>query len=571
MTGRLIFVVIMKRRLTVLLLIVVSSVLLSVPFLVPGTGWLSLIAFVPLLWAEDIATGDEMKGFCWWHYLCFVLWNAATTFWVCNATVGGGIFAILANSFQMSLVFGLFRWSRKWLSGSLPYIFLAFAWIAWERWYLTSAQISWPWLVLGNSFARTTGWIQWYEYTGTLGGSLLVWAANLSVFGILESLASGRWMTFNWKAKSAALLGTLALFVAPPVVSSFLKPEPCDETLDVVIAQPNIDPYNKFGGMMQAEQNELLLSQFADIQDSVPVLLVAPETFTWDVVTNDLSSSPSVQRFTSFLSGHPNANLLVGASSRTYLKRALRPSHTARRAGDGVWMETHNSALMLDAFSFPEIFHKSKLVVGVEMTPYPAFFCKIDDWLGGVMGRNIGQKEVGPLHFNEYACASDGQVSAVLDNNPSVPADSLAADEVTVRETIPVGCAICYESVYGEYCTRYVRNGARLLTVITNDAWWGDTPGYKQHLSYSCLRAIETRRWIARSANTGISAIIDPSGKIVSQTSWWQPETLSGKVGLSDEKTFFVIHGDFIGRLSTLMAVLILLATLVRRFARQRI
>ena len=142
----------MSRKLTILLLTVLSSALLSVPFLVPGTGWLSLIAFVPLLWAEDIATGDEMKGFCWWHYLCFVLWNAATTFWVCNATVGGGIFAILANAFQMSLIFGLFRWSRKWLSGALPYIFLAFAWIAWERWYLTDAQISWPWLVLGNAF-----------------------------------------------------------------------------------------------------------------------------------------------------------------------------------------------------------------------------------------------------------------------------------------------------------------------------------------------------------------------------------------------------------------------------------
>ena len=558
----------MPRKLTILLLVLMSSALLSVPFLVPGTGWLSLIAFVPLLWAEDIATGDGMKGFCWWHYLCFVLWNAATTFWVCNATLGGGIFAILANAFQMSLVFGLFRWSRKWLSGSLPYIFLAFAWIAWERWYLTDAQISWPWLVLGNAFARTTGWIQWYEYTGTLGGSLLVWAANLSVFGILESLAGGRWMTFNRKAKSAALLGTLALFVAPPVVSWFLKPEPRDGTLDVVIAQPNIDPYNKFGGMTQGEQNELLIGQFADVPDSVPVLLVAPETFTADVVTNDLSSSPSVQRFTSFLAEHPNANLLVGASSRTYLKRALRPSYTARRAGDGIWMETHNSALMLDAYSFPEIFHKSKLVVAVEMTPYPAVFCKIDDWLGGVMGRNIGQKMVGPLQFNEYAYASGGQVTAVSDSDPSISADSLAADEVVVRETIPVGCAVCYESVYGEYCTGYVRQGARLLTVITNDAWWGDTPGYKQHLSYSCLRAIETRRWIARSANTGISAIIDPSGKIVSHTSWWQPEVLRGKVGLSDEQTFFVLHGDFIGRLSTLMAALILLATLVRRFAR---
>ncbi len=555
----------MSRKLTILSLTVLSSALLSVPFLVPGTGWLSLIAFVPLLWAEDMATGDDIKGFCRWHYLCFVLWNAATTFWVCNATVGGGVFAILANAFQMSLIFGLFRWSRKWLRGALPYIFLAFAWIAWERWYLTSAQISWPWLVLGNAFARTTGWIQWYEYTGTLGGSLLVWAANLSVFGILESLADGRWTTFNRKAKSAALLGTLALFVAPPLVSGFLKPESCDETLDVVVAQPNIDPYNKFGGMTQEEQNELLLSQFGDIPDSVPVLLVAPETFTGDVVTNDPSSSPSVRRFTSFLAEHPNANLLVGASSRTYLKRALKPSHTARRAGNGVWMESHNSALMLDAFSSPEIFHKSKLVVGVEMTPYPAFFCKVDDWLGGVTGRCIGQGETGPLHFNEYVAGS--AVSDSLAAGGEMIPDGPATD-VSVRETIPVGCAVCYESVYGEYCTQYVRNGARLLTVITNDAWWGDTPGYRQHLAYSCLRAIETRRWIARSANTGISAIIDPSGKEVSHTSWWQPAVLKGKVGLNDRQTFFVIHGDFIGRLSTLMAVLILLATIVRRFAR---
>ena len=542
-------------------LTVLSSVLLSVPFLIPGTGWLSLIAFVPLLWAENLATEDGMKGFCWWHYLCFVLWNAATTFWVCNATVGGGIFAILANAFQMSLIFGLFRWSRKWLSGALPYIFLAFAWIAWERWYLTSAQISWPWLVLGNAFARTTGWVQWYEFTGTLGGSLLVWAANLSVFGILDSLATGRWLTFNWKARSAALTGTLALFLAPPVVSLFLRPEPFDETLDVVIAQPNIDPYNKFGGMTQEEQNDLLLSQFSEIPDSVPVLLVAPETFTPDVVTNAPSSSPTVQRFTSFLQDHPNANLLVGASTRTYLKRALRPSYTARNVGNGVWMESHNSALMLDAFSSPEIFHKSKLVVAVEMTPYPAVFCKIDDWLGGVMGRCVGQRETGPLHFNEYSYAPDSASAGLSPDSASVP-------PVSVSETIPVGCAVCYESVYGEYCTEYVRGGARLMAVITNDAWWGDTPGYVQHLSYSCLRAIETRRWIARSANTGISAIIDPSGKVVSHTSWWRPEVLKGKVGLSDEQTFFVRHGDFIGRLSTLMAVLILLATLVRRFAR---
>ena len=77
-----------------------------------------------------------------------------------------------------------------------------------------------------------------------------------------------------------------------------------------------------------------------------------------------------------------------------------------------------------------------------------------------------------------------------------------------------------------------------------------------------------TREYPRNYINTGISAIIDPSGKVVSHTSWWQPEVLKGKVGLSDERTFFTIHGDFIGRISTLMAALVILAALVRRFAR---
>ena len=146
----------MSKKMSILLLLLLSVCLMSLPFLVPGTGFLALIGLVPLLFAEQLASEAGIRRFFWWHYLCFVAWNFATTFWVCNATVGGGIFATLANALQMSVIFGLFRWSKKHLKGSLPYIFLAFAWIAWERYYLAWAQISWPWLVLGNSFARTT-------------------------------------------------------------------------------------------------------------------------------------------------------------------------------------------------------------------------------------------------------------------------------------------------------------------------------------------------------------------------------------------------------------------------------
>ena len=119
------------------------AVLMSLPFLVPHCGFISLFGIVPLLCMERIASMSGVRRVWVYHYSAFVLWNAFTTFWVCNATVGGGIFAVLANALQMSLIFGVFRLSRKRFSGVLPYIFLMTLWIAWERAYF-DADISWP-------------------------------------------------------------------------------------------------------------------------------------------------------------------------------------------------------------------------------------------------------------------------------------------------------------------------------------------------------------------------------------------------------------------------------------------
>ena len=227
-------------------------------------------------------------------------------------------------------------------------------------------------------------------------------------------------------------------------------------------------------------------------------------------------------------------NMLFGASAYDYITSEDAPSANARNVFDGLWVESHNSALMVDGSRRTEIFHKSKLVVGVEKTPYPEVLCPLDDKLGGVMGRCIGQDEVSLLH---------------------VKCDSLE---------IPVGCAVCYESVYGEYFTEYIRKGAQAMTIITNDAWWGNTPGYRQHLSYASLRAIETRRAIARCANTGISAFISPSGEILQPTPWWEPAAIMSNIPLRNDITFFVSHGDITGRICTFLFLLLLLAILVR-------
>ena len=527
-------------------MVLLFAVMMSVPFLVPHTGLIALFGLLPLLAMERIATLLEKKRVWIYHYSAFVLWNTFTTFWVCNATVGGGIFAILANSLQMSLVFGLFRWSKKRFTGALPYIFLMVTWIAWERFYF-DAEISWPWLVLGNSFARTTWAIQWYEMTGALGGSLWIWACNLSIFGLLVSASDGSWYGWNIKAKAASLTGICILFAAPLIVSGLIgnRYKDCmnlsSESLEVLIVQPNIDPYHKFQALTQSQQNGILLQQAEKAlkyrkADSTarPLLVLAPETFTNDITCGDYPRSRTWNGFTSFLKDYPGVNLLFGASSYEYIISAEAPSYTARNIDGNLWYESHNSALITDGTARTEIYHKSRLVVGVEHTPYPRIFCPIDNMLGGVMGRCVGQEEASLLNVQGKG------------------------------RNIPLGCAVCYESVYGEYFTEYVRKGALAMTIITNDAWWGNTPGYRQHLSYASLRAIETRRAIARCANTGISAIISPDGRIIQPTPWWEQAVISGSIPLRDDITFYVSHGDITGRICTFLFILLLLALAVR-------
>ena len=559
-----------------------SAVLLSIPFLVPGIGVVMLVAFLPLLYLEHRMTQEERPRFFLYAWLCFSLWNFITTFWVCNATMGGGIFTGFANAFKMALIFQLFHWSKKRLHGVLSYLFLAAMWLAWEKIYFVS-PIPWPWLVLGNAFAGSIACVQWYEWTGVLGGSLWVWAFNLGLFGLLVARYGGAWARFNRKAKAAMLTALPLLLLVPLAVSLVLwnttKEE--GEELDVLISQPNFDPYEKFEFYTQAEQNAVLARQIREnlpeapkglpqVSDSgvggearpmYPVLIMAPETFTSSLWLEDIRDNATVNQFASLLNDYPYATLLMGASTYERIASKERPSATARPLREGMWYESHNSALSLNAgASRLDVYHKSRLVPATESTPFPALLGRFDDEvLGGVMARCIGQREPSLL----YCYAPTG---------PSSVADSASVEGLAVADStacagasdIPVAPVICYESIFGDYCREFVQLGAKLLCVITNDAWWGDTPGYRQHLDYSRLRAVETRRDVARSANTGISAFINQRGEIVASTPWWTRTVMKGKVHLNTRETFFVRHGDIVGRAATFLFLLLLALWLVR-------
>lgn len=526
-----------KQNGLMLILLALFAVMMSIPWLIPHTGFIALFGIVPLLCMEHIASQTGMKRFWLWHYSAFVLWNAITTFWVCNATVGGGLFAVFANALQMSLIFGLFRLSKKRLKGVLPYIFLAAAWIAWERFYLQSAQISWPWLVLGNAFARSTGLIQWYEYSGTLGGSLWVWLANLSIFGMMVSLSDGSFQRWNGKARISALAGLCAVLFLPMLSSAIIGAryeEKSEGKLDVLIGQPNFDPYQKFQHLDQNQQTSIMLDIYEKgLADHVPgeqILLLAPETFTNDIWVDFYDQSQTWMRLRQFLSMHEGASIIFGASAREYYVADKAENPNDYHLQSGQWMRGHNSALSLDSEGNTEIYHKSKLVVGTELTPYPNIILPLADKIGVGIGRCVGQPEISLLHCGD----------------------------------IPLGSIICYESIYGEFCTGYVKKGAKALTIITNDAWWGNTPGYRQHLSFASLRAIELRRDIARCGNTGISGFIDQKGRLIDHGPWWEEASLRGQMNLNSEITFFAEHGDITGRICTFVFLLMLLALIVR-------
>ena len=541
----------MKQNKTLALLLVLFTALISLPYLVPHLGFLSLVALVPLLCAERIATISGKKRFFWWYFAAFLAFNLATTWWVCKATVGGGLFASFYSALFMSAIFAVFRVARKRFSGIVPYIFLAASWIAWERFNLTHAQLSWPWLILGNAFGRSVSLVQWYEITGALGGSLWVWLSNIAVFSLLVSLSDGRWWRWNTKARVAAIVSTVLVTLGPAIASEirFATYEERSDagTLDVVLAQSNFDPWHKLHYTPQSEQNAQVIGLFEkhlhsrENSDSLLLMLI-PESFSSDIWLNDPEAAPTWRSFSALVASQANANLIFGASTHEAFRRASAPSPLARQMKDGTWYQSYNTAFITDGVTYSDHRNKCKLVVGAESTPYPKIFAPIDDMLGGLMGRCVPDRQARCFEIR-----------------------GRGEDDRRLR----TGVAICYESIYPELCKQYVDDGAQMLSVITNDGWWGDTPGYRQHFSYSRLRAIELRRDVARCANTGISGFINQRGDVVSQSGWWVPDVLESKVNLSSEKTFFATYGDIVGRVCTFVCLMLLALLIVKTITKK--
>lgn len=505
------------------LLASIVSGLLSV-FAWPDAGFtpLILIAWVPLLFIAD-QEKNTIKFFLF-SLLAMLIWNTGTTWWIWNSTAPGAVGAIIANSFLMGIPLWGFHRFKSLYGNKTGYVSFIVFWLTFEYIHL-NWQLSWPWLTLGNVFATHPSWIQWYEFTGVSGGSLWVLASNLLIFLVVK----------YWKSRSKISLVGIAFFVLffPVVISIAASPQ--DDSKEkafinnVIIVQPNIDPYTtKFDVSSTDGQIQRLISLSEKDIDTNTRLILWPETALPVAVWQDqVQQNDNYKRVFDFVARHPNITLQTGIETYKNYGNEKATNTARKNVSDGSYYDEFNAAVVIKAGEPLQFYNKSKLVPGVETLPdFMLWMGPVFEKFGGTAGGYGHDKEA---------------VAFKVKGNPYV--------------TAPI---ICYESIYGEYITDYIKKGANLLTIMTNDGWWANTAGHRQHLQYARLRAVETRKWIARSANTGISAVINSNGEIVERRAWDEASSIKYPVPPEAGETFFVRNGAIIYKLAAFLIIILL-------------
>jgi apolipoprotein N-acyltransferase len=473
-------------------------------------------------------------------FITFAIWNGLTTWWVWYASEIGGIMAVMTNSLLMTSVFLIFHKIKRVLPERLGTFVFIPLWITFEfihhMW-----DISWPWLTLGNAFGNSHQLIQWYEITGTFGGSFWVLILNVLVFEIMKHRNT---LLRPMPLKLIYIISALSILIIP-IVFSLVRYHTIDleankkNAINVVIVQPNVDPYKKFDIDFRLTTENMLVLAESKLDSSTDYLVFPETSLVESIWESRWKYTWTGGRLKAFLKNYPKLNIVSGANTGYEYAPDEERSPTARKfQHEDLYYESYNTAIQVDCTQTITFYHKSKLVPGVEKMPFPEVLGFLEDFaidLGGTSGSLGMQKE------RTVFVSPRGKVAPV----------------------------ICYESIYGDYVGQYIRNGAEFIFIVTNDGWWKDTPGYKQHLIYGRLRAIETRKSIARSANTGISCFVNQRGDIDQPQPWDKATAIKQTLISNEGMTFYTRYGDLLAITMSWLTVIAVLYSLFRFFKRK--
>ena len=485
------------------------GILLSLSFPPINASFLSFFGFIGLY--QLVHLSHSYRHLAMISYPAFFVWNLGTTYWLIMASIPAGVAAIIANSAVMLLPMMVIRFMHhRYRLYVWTALFQAATWVLYE--YLHHHwDLAWPWLSVGNAWANHISVIQYISVTGHLGISFWV------VFG---SFLCAHWLQLPEKkgVKTTVLILSIVLLPLTSMISFRLTSKELQKSkgnqIEVVVVQPNYDSYQDFGGMSGTEEVLDSLFSLSLIQKkSETELIVWPENAIDKPIQMDswharrIADSARVWQ----------TNFIIGTGLYT-----LYPDQAPdlyRSNVNGVRYNVFNSTLFADTNGHLSRYDKAQLVPFVERFPFVEFLNKVDifKW----------------VDWGEHAGFGLGNKTSMIKSPSGFTSPGL----------------VCYDSVFPSWNQAFVREGAQILTIITNDGWWGNSSGHIQHFAYARLRAIEFRRWVVRSANNGISGIISPDGSVNQKTKYWTRTSFSADVPLRNDLSFYTRWGDWLSML----------------------
>jgi apolipoprotein N-acyltransferase len=543
--------------------VVVSAVLLELPFPLAGPmpAWHSVFAWfglAPLIWAvlshpgdkdEDVAGAGHparpmLRAFLL-AYVCGVLWFVGNCYWIYDTMlIHGGLppaisaLILLLFSLVLGLYFGLFGLGialmrRATGSVRMALAFAPFLWVALE---LAGARItSVPWDQLGYSQVDNGILTLLAPWTGVYGISFVLVAVNALAAAFCTPLLLALQPKPEASKSTRRAINGLATAVIVVAALSSLHPvrTSSQPTATAVLIQPNLDVENT-GYWLGAGEFERHIADFIKLggedcktyiagipQTGAPMgeIICPPYATHPDLVVWPESPAPFFEQDRRFqqamaeVAHAEQAPLIVNGVGANFL------------ASEGGWQD-HVSAMAFDA-NGNEVgrYDKIHLVPWGEYVPYPKIFFFARKLTGKV------------AHF------TPGTVRSVV------------RLQTANGETHRYGIFICYEAVFADEIRQFAKNGAEVFVTGSDDGWYGDTSAPWQHLNMARMRAIENRRWILRGTNDGVTASIDPYGRVRQSIPRHVMDALPAEYGFRDDTTFYTEHGDVFALLCAIVSI----------------
>ena len=486
-------------------IIFITAILLTLSFPPFPLGFLAPIAIALLL--KYVLHAPENIGFKI-GYWSGVLWGFLTLFWIANNTLVGMLLTVFIGALHYGVVWWLVRRVYDYFP-RLALIVFPVVWVAVE-FAREFTDIRFNWLNLAYTQTYYLPFIQIADITGYLGVSFLIMVIAVLLYVGMRSP--------KYRGRIAVLIGLTVLL---PVLYGVLRMQALEnQTLPevkVAIIQPNVDPYQKWEPAFQQQTFAILdsLTELAVQED--PRIVIWPETATPFFLRNEPRYQKRIHRLVDSL----KFCLLTGTPDYQYIPEEKE-------------YHTYNAAFFFKpGYPIFDVYYKMALVPAAETMPfkkYLPFLRKID----------VGGGDFFPGHqFTVFRC------------NTSL---RKGADGQTIPGEVRLSVAICYESVFPQIVRGFVKNGANLMAVITNDGWFGTTSGPYQHQQYAVYRAIENRVSVARSANTGVSVCITPTGRKCAELGLNRQGYIVQWMPLNNRKSLYTRWGSWFGWLMVLIS-----------------